>query len=183
MKTLFVYFILPLALVTVIIGLIYGCVQQSYRTAANDPQIQVAQDIVNKLQKKSSMEEIIPQDTIDIATSLSTFVALCDASGKPITSTGYLDGKMIVLPQGVFNYLKNHDDDWITWQPRPAVRMAMVVKRSNSSPASFVAVGRSLEQTEVREYALGVSVIIGWLICLVLLIIFAMVKMSKNFVS
>ena len=182
MKTLFVYFILPLALVTSIMAVIYGSVQQSYRTGANDPQIGLTQDIVNKLHKGVPLEKIISRDTVDIASSLSTFTALYDEGGKPIISTGFLDGKMIMLPLGVFNYLKDHDDDWITWQPRPGVRMAMIVKRSGSSSVSFVAVGRSLEQVELREHSLRVMIIWAWLICIVLVIILGIVTSPKHII-
>ena len=71
-----------MAIITVIFGVIYATVQQSYRTAANDPQIQIARDINVKLHQGKPIENFFA-DTVDIAQSLSTFVALYDASGKP----------------------------------------------------------------------------------------------------
>ena len=44
-KVPFINYFLVIAIVTVISGIIYATVQQAYRTAANDPQIQIARDI------------------------------------------------------------------------------------------------------------------------------------------
>ena len=59
MKGVFSYFLLPMAIVTVLILLIYASVQQCYRTAANDPQIQMAGDIAAKLRKGVSPDKIM----------------------------------------------------------------------------------------------------------------------------
>ena len=176
MKPFYVHFVLPVMLVTVIIGLIYICVQQSYRTAANDPQIQVSEDIADKLNKGISIGNIITQDTIDIAHSLSLFVAVFNAEGKTISSNGSLNGHMVQPPPGVFSYLNTHDDNEVTWQPAKGVRMALVIKKTIASPLAFVAAGRSLKQTELREYALRITIIISWVICFILLVISALAK-------
>ena len=180
MKGVFSYFLLPMAIVTVLILLIYASVQQSYRTAANDPQIQMAGDIAAKLRKGVSPDKIMQQDTVEISQSLSPFVALYDANRKPISSSGYLDGRIIELPGGIFDYLKTHEEDEVTWQPRPGVRMAMVVQKVTGSPVSYVAVGRSMQQVELREYSLRLAIIIGWIICLVLVGLFAIVVTLKR---
>src|SRR6476620_10838884 len=93
------------AIITVIFGVIYATVQQSYRTAANDPQIQIARDINARIHQGKPVESFLA-DTIDIAHSLSTFAALYEANGKPIRSSGYLDRKMPELPAGVFDVAK-----------------------------------------------------------------------------
>ena len=180
MKGLFMHFLLPMAIVTVIILLIYASVQQSYRTSANDPQIQMAGDIAAKLRKGVSPDKIIQPDTIEISQSLSTFVAFYDANRKSISSTGYLDGKTIELPRGIFDYLNTHEDDEVTWQPRPGVRMALVVQKVIGSPVSFVAAGRSLQQVELREYSLRLAIIIGWIICLVIVGLLAIIINLKR---
>ena len=121
----------------------------------------VARDINERLQQGKPIENFFA-DTIDIAQSLSTFIALYDATGQPIRSTGYLGGKMPELPAGVFDFAKTHAEHKVTWQPRKGLRIAMVIISSNSSNVSFVAAGRSLQEVEVREHTLVTMVIFGW---------------------
>jgi hypothetical protein len=167
----FLNYLLLIAVVTIIMGVIYATVQQSYRTGANDPQIQMAEDIGAKIQQGKSVENIFQTDAIDISNSLSPFVVLYDGSGKPLRSTGYLNGKKAELPAGVFDFAKRNGQHSVTWQPQPNVRMAMVLIHINSSPIEFVAVGRSLREVEIRESNLIKMIFVGWILCLVIVLL------------
>ena len=167
----FLNYLLLIAVITIIMGVIYATVQQSYRTGANDPQIQIAEDVGAKIQQGKSVENIFQTDTIDISNSLSPFVVLYDASGRPLHSTGYLNSKMAQLPAGVFNVAKSDGQDRVTWQPQDGVRMAMVLIHINSSPVQFVAVGRSLTEVEIRESNLIKMIFVGWILCLVIVLL------------
>ena len=167
----FLNYLLLIAVITIIMGVIYATVQQSYRTGANDPQIQIAEDICAKIQQGKSVENIFQTDAIDISNSLSPFVVFYDASGKPLRSTGYLNGRMAQLPAGVFNVAKSNGQDRVTWQPQDGVRMAMVLIHINSSPIEFVAVGRSLTEVEIRESNLIKMIFVGWILCLVIVLL------------
>jgi hypothetical protein len=164
-KIPFLNYLLVIAIITIIFVVIYAVVQQNYRTGANDPQIQIARDIHAKLNQGKPVDNFFA-DTIGIAQSLSTFATLYDANGKPVRSSGYLDGKMPELPAGVFDFAKIHGENEVTWQPRNGVRMAMVIISSNASPAAFVASGRSLQEVEVREHNLITIIFLGWIICI-----------------
>ena len=165
-----------IAVVTVILLLIYAAVQQTYRTGANDPQIQMARDIAASLKEKRSSEHIFPADSIDIAKSLGVFAVLYDSNSRPIKSSGFINGKIPQLPAGIFDFVKSHGEDMITWQPQPGIRMAMVVAAVLSPNVSFVAVGRSLNEVEIRESNLLSMVIISWLICIGIIIINAFIQ-------
>ena len=165
-----------MAVITVIFGVIYATVQQGYRTGANDPQLQMARDIKTRLSEGRPVD-IFFTDTVDISQSLATVAVLYDADGKPLLSSGYLNGKMLQLPAGVFDYVKTHNEDDITWQPRAGVRMAIVVV---SSPGGFIAVGRSLQEVEIREHDLVIMVFMGWIICIGLLLVFAAVQFYRR---
>jgi hypothetical protein len=169
-KISFLNYLFVTAIITVIFSVVYTAVQQSYRTAANDPQIQIARDINERLHQNMAIESFFA-DTIDIAQSLSHFVVLYDGQGKPVRSSGLLSGKMPVLPAGVFDFAKIHGEHQVTWQPQNGVRMAMVIISSNTSPVCFIACGRSLLETEVREHNLVTMIFSGWAICLGLLLI------------
>ncbi|MEP6926864.1 MAG: hypothetical protein ABI834_04470 [Ginsengibacter sp.] len=168
-----------MTIITAVFGVMYGAVQQTYRSGANDPQIQIARDINARLHQGKSVESFLV-DTIDITQSLSTFVALYDANGKPIRSSGYLDGKMIQLPAGVFDFAKSHGEHQVTWQPRQDVRMAMVIVSSNASPVGSVASGRSLLEVEVREHNLVTMIFFGWIACIALVLLHAVIGFYKK---
>lgn len=153
-------------LVTILSGLVYVTVQQSYRSNANDPQLQLAKDISYKLEKGQLINDLLQSDSIEISQSLSPFVVLYDNNGNPIRSTATLDGQLPRLPKGVFDFTRKNKKDVLSWQPRKGVRMAMVVESIQSSTISFVAVGRSLEEVEKRENTLTMMIIVAWVVCI-----------------
>jgi hypothetical protein len=162
-----------MAVLTIVTGMIYASVQQSYRSNANDPQIQIARDIAGKIKDGLSFEKIFPGDSVDISESLGVFALLYDSVGRPLRYSGFLDNKPAQLPSGVFEYARIHREDWITWQPRQGIRMAMVVVRTNRSPFCYVAVGRSLKEVEIRVQKLSEMVLICWLLCMLIIGILA----------
>ncbi|MEO8713102.1 MAG: hypothetical protein ABI405_13305 [Parafilimonas sp.] len=163
-------------IITIVLLLIYASVQQSYRTAANDPQLQIARDISNALNEDKSIKNLLPADTIDIAESLGLFTEIFDRNGKPIQSTGLLNGSAPQPPQGIFNFTKANDEDILTWQPQKDVRMAMVFEKVNSPYVGFVAAGRSLKETEVRESNLIKMIGIAWIACMGVLLLHFLVQ-------
>ncbi|MBA2250902.1 MAG: hypothetical protein H0W12_12015 [Chitinophagaceae bacterium] len=166
------------AIVTVIMGLIYVTVQQTYRTSANDPQVQMARDMSTKLLQSKSVDAYFT-DTVDVAQSLAPFYVLYDASGKPIRSTGYLDGQMYSVPMGVFETVKKSGEQQVTCQPRKSIRMAMVIERTNTGPVAYVAAGRSLKMAEERISILTTTVFIAWLICSAIILLCYAIRFFK----
>ncbi len=138
-------------LVTIIIGLVYATVQQGHRSVANDPQLQIARDMAHRLSENKSAAYLFPKDSIDLSRSLGLFATLYDHNGNPVYSSALLDGKLPRVPKGVLEFVKENGEDAVTWQPNGCVRMAMVVERVNSPQVAAVAVGRSLQEVEVRE--------------------------------
>ena len=177
----FLVYLFVMAIITIIFGVIYVTVQQSYRSGANDPQIQLARDINLKLHEGKAVDNFFT-DSINIAQSLSPFAVLYDANGKPLRSSGYLNGKMPELPAGVFDYAKANGEHDVTWQPQSRVRMAMVIVivSSNSSSVGFVAAGRSLQEVEIREHNLITMIFIGWIICIGLVLIYAVIQFYRH---
>jgi sensor histidine kinase regulating citrate/malate metabolism len=180
-KFSFLVYLFAMAIITIIFGVIYVTVQQSYRSGANDPQIQLARDINLKLHEGKAVDNFFT-DSINIAQSLSPFAVLYDANGKPLRSSGYLNGKMPELPAGVFDYAKANGEHDVTWQPQSRVRMAMVIVivSSNSSSVGFVAAGRSLQEVEIREHNLITMIFIGWIICIGLVLIYAVIQFYRH---
>ncbi len=153
-------------IITILCGLVYVTVQQSFRSGANDPQLQIARDIANDLNTNHSTNQLFPKDTIDISKSLALFVVLYNKAGEPIQSNGLLDGNLPKLPTGTFVFTKKNHEDVISWQPGRGVRMAMVIESVQSPNVGFVAAGRSLLEVEKRISNLTKMVFIGWIICI-----------------
>lgn len=165
-KTYPVTYLAIVAIVTIFSAVIYVTVQQTYRSNANDPQLQVAGDMTNRLAEGKSIDHFMEGDTVDVSKSLSMFKVLYDSNKIAVRSTGLLDGKLPQLPKGVFDFARRNMENVFTWQPRSGVRVAMVLKAVNGAGAGFIGVGRSLIEVEKRESNLVTMVITAWIICL-----------------
>ena len=153
--------------ITGICGLIFLVGQQDLRLNANDPQVQMAEDLAGQLAAGKKAEEVVESKTVEISTSLATYVVVFDEEGKILKSQAVLDGKEIKIPKGILAYTKAFSEDRVTWQPRRGVRSAVVVSRFNTGKAiGFVMVGRSLREVEKKEDLLLIQVAIGWVVTL-----------------
>jgi hypothetical protein len=158
---------LPLAVViTAMSGLVYVAVQQALRLDANDPQIQMAEDAAEALARGGTVASVLPADQVDLARSLAPFVIVLDDAGAPLASSGQLHGQIPAVPAGVFEYVRRHGEDRITWQPEPGVRIATVVVGHTGTKPGFVLAGRSLRETEKRENLVEMLAGTAWIITL-----------------
>jgi hypothetical protein len=170
-----------ITIITVLCGLIYVSVQQSYRAGANDPQLQIASDLKTIIENYRSIAQYMANDSIDLSKSLSAFKTIYDKNGEPVQSTGFLNNQLPKMPKGVFDFTYKNQEDVFTWQPQKGVRMAMVVKKTNSPQIKFVAVGRSLREVEKRESTLVTMVFVSWLVCAgIVLLHFLIVFFNKS---
>jgi hypothetical protein len=152
-----------IVIVTMIIALIYAGVQQSYRTGADDPQVQMAHDLGDDLKIGRA---IAFDDSIDLEKSMSVFTETYDEQGKPIQSSGFIKGKIPQLPSGVFDVARNLGEHRVTWQPQRKLRMAMCIVHVEAGPVAYLAVGRSLKEVEQRVSRFNTMVVIAWILCI-----------------
>ena len=146
---------LPLAcLLTLVCLLGYALVQQDLRQSANDPQIQMAEDGVSP--------QSLP--TVDISKSLAPFVIVFDENGRPVSSSGTLNGAIPVVPAGVFQYVQMSGEDRFTWEPTSGVRIAAIVDKTDSG---FILAGRSLREVEKREDPTSIIALSTWILGMV----------------
>ena len=143
---------LPIAAAVVAMtGLVYVTVQQSLRSGANDPQIQIAGDFAAQLGGGADPVALLGTSKVDLATSLSPYAIVFDDAGHPVASTGILGGAVPVPPAGVLRAARDHRNV-LTWQPASGVRSAIVVEPFHVGARSgVVLVGRSLTEVEKRE--------------------------------
>jgi hypothetical protein len=136
--------------------LVYLSVQQSWRHAANDPQVQMAGDIRDTLNRdRVPPEAVLPSRQIDIADSLSPFVSVLDDAGNVVATSGRLRGQARTVPAGVLDHARVSGEERVTWQPEPGVRVAAVVMPVAGALRGFVVVGRSLRESEARTRQFG----------------------------
>ena len=156
---------LSAALVTLMSGLVYVAVQQNYRMNANDPQIELSQEISDALTQGQNPAALQPQGPpSDLGKSMAAFFIIYNATGTVYASSAALNGKPPVPPSGVFDSTTAHGEDRFTWEPQPGVRIAAVVNSwKGTNGSGFVLVGRSLQEVEKREKALTEEVAMAWI--------------------
>jgi hypothetical protein len=154
---------LPLAVMfTLVVALVYFLAQQDLRQSANDPQVQIAKDAAAVLSSGQKLTYPLLPQKVDIATSMSTFVIAVDEDQNILQSSGYLNDKVTLPPDGVFAYAKANQENRFTWQPQTDVRIAAVVQYFSGTSKGYVIVGRSLKETEERENTLLLTVLTFW---------------------
>jgi hypothetical protein len=170
---------LVLAGISTILALaLYAIPQQVLRQGADDPQLQLAGDLAARLEQGASPSESVPAGQVDMARSLAPFVIVYDDQGQPLASQAQLNGKTPVPPAGVFNFVRQHGEERVSWEPvlgsvRP-VRIAAVVlrvKRPDGPAAEFVLAGRSLRQVEEREEKVSRMAGLAWIAMLGLIVV------------
>jgi hypothetical protein len=154
------------AAVTVLFGGGYVAAQQSVRHAGDHPQIEMARDAISKLQAGAGPSSVLPKTAIDLARSKDPYLIVLDPQGKVLASSATLEGVQVVPPAGVFDYVRSHGEDTISWQPAPGVRSAIAVDAWENG---FVVAGRSLEDTENLESSLLDWALGGWLVTMLVL--------------
>ncbi len=113
----------------------------------------------------------MPADTIDLSQSLSIFTEVFDRNGNALQSTGLINNNLPQPPKGVFDMAEKNNENMVTWQPQNNIRLAMVFEKINSPAGGFIAAGRSLKETEIRESNLLKMIGIAWLICIAVVLI------------
>jgi hypothetical protein len=150
-----------LTLTTFVAGAGYLISQQVLRMSANDPQIQLAEDGASRLLHGETASAVVPERQIDMASSLAPFMIFYDDSGHPIVSSALLDGIIPTVPSGVFDYVRSHGEERVTWQPRSGVRISSVVTRTTGG---FVVAGRNMREIEIREGTVFKLAAASWIV-------------------
>jgi hypothetical protein len=146
------------AALTIAAVVAFGAVQQDLRIGANDVPQQLAEDAVRYLEAGESPATVVGSKSVTIETSLVPFLAIYDASGTELASSGTVDGRPPSVPAGVLDSARATGRDAVTWQPRSGIRVAIVVM---PWPGGTVVAGRSLRVIESRIEAIQLLVFEG----------------------
>ena len=155
---------LPFAVVaTAFCALAYSSVQQVQRHDADDPQIQLAEDAASALNHGAAVNDVLPKNSVEMSQSLSPFVVIYGRDGKPIASSGLLNGQVPEYPKGALVSSLANGENRVTWQPKEDVRVASVVVPYDDG---FVMAGRNLREVEKREDQTEIYAAITWVLTL-----------------
>ncbi len=171
---------LSVVVVTVLCLLVEVTVQQTDRMTANDPQIQLAEDIASAFQNnqftdetiRSSFDSFTPTNRqIDLVTSLSPWIQMYDESDTLVESSVKVSDAAVTLkiPKGIFASVDKSGEDRVTWQPGKNIRQAIVVTKFSGAKSGYIVAGRSLRETEIREESLFKLFTAAWLISMFLI--------------
>jgi len=156
--------------------------QQVLRLGANDPQIQMATDLAAGL-SRFGVTDGLRQGTlwnsgggvVDMSKSLAPFLIVYDNQGRPLGSTAQLGGQTPTPPAGVFDYVRQHGEERVSWQPVlgsvRGVRVAAVVERVEGAQPGFVLAGRNMREVESREHLVGQLAALAWMAMLGLIFV------------
>ena len=147
---------------TVVSLFVHTAVQQTYRTGADDPQVQLASDAAEALRAGATPAAVVPADSVNLARALAPFVIVYDSADRPIAGSGRLGGAIPVPPPGVLAQARAAGSNHRTWQPRRGVRIASVLIRVDDASGRVVLAGRSLREVEERESRLLVMTALAW---------------------
>ena len=150
----------------------YAVMHLTIRHSANQPQRQMAGDAVRIYTTYDHVSSTCSPSCIDLSTSLQPFTIAYNENLKIINSDATLNGAVPTPPAGVFENARRFGANELTWQPRPGVRLAIVVHHFTGVHYSgFVLVGRSLATAEQGELIARWAALLGWLgiVCLLTL--------------
>lgn len=156
---------------------LYMIPQQVLRQGLNDPQIQLAGDLVAQLEQGAAAANAVPAKQVDMARSLAPFVIVYDEQGSPVASQAVLNGAVPAPPIGVFDFVRQHGEERVSWQPvrgsgsQEGVRIAAVVQRVNGAHPGFVLAGRNMREVEARESQVAHMSLLVWLGMLSLIVV------------
>lgn len=172
---------LPLAVgLTALAGTLCVVTQQIHRQLADDPQLQIAQEIGEILAQGQDPSVLDQQPKVDISKSLAPFIAVFDNDSKLISSTGQINEQAPNIPKSVIETAKSGGIHSVTWQPQEDVRTALVITKYEGENPGYAVVGKSMRENDKRAKALQIPVAIGWAASLLASLIAAMLLQRKK---
>ncbi len=161
------------AVVTVCSVMVYVGLQQNYRAALNDPQVEIVSDAQLALQSGGAPAQVIPRlpssgtatqaAMPDASKSLAPFIVVLDKEGRAIESNATVGGALITVPIEVLEKARANGENRVTWQPDEKTDIALVVRPISETSEWYIASGRNTREVESRINALGVLILLTWL--------------------
>ncbi|HYF05423.1 MAG TPA: hypothetical protein VEA59_04590 [Patescibacteria group bacterium] len=159
---------LPIATAIVVVsGIAYASSQFIIRSSANDAPLQLSESALAAIEQGAPLEQLLPPTSdSDITKGTAPFAVLINGTGTPVGSTGMLDGKIPVPPQGALDAAKKKGEHRLTWEPKNGQRFATVITSIPGPQGGYVIVGKTLKETDARINKLCLMAALGALAAL-----------------
>ncbi len=170
------------ATIIVLSGMIYCAAWNNYRSNANDPQVQIAEDVVIAIGQGQPADGLVPAlGTTELGSTLSPFLMVFNATGTIIGSSISVDGKNPELAESVLAVAKTEGQNRTTWEPKVGVRAAVVIMPyKDSTGEGFVVAGRSLREVDARAKMVLMEIVIGTIAGLAVTLILMLLLAHKT---
>lgn len=165
----FIFMFSPLAVaLSFMCLLIYLAGAQYYRNAIDNPQREIANRVVEFLNKGIPPQQLVGREQVEINTSLSAHVTICDEKGNLLASTARLNGQAPTPPAKELAVALEEGENTFTWQPdkRTDLRCAAVTVPFKGGT---VTAAKSLAMVGRERADLMVLVLAIWFVTLLVL--------------
>lgn len=163
-RTLIIFLLLAL-LSTLIFGSIYVAGNQILRSLADDPQVEVVEQVANLMKQDIPLEAILGQaEQIDISENNGLFVMIFDKDKKLVGSSAVIGEETPQLPTESFDTANASTGNRFTWKPKEGIRSAVVLKQIGDK--GYAAAGKSLKETDYRTRNMATAIVLAWTLSL-----------------
>lgn len=139
------------AVVLLAIAGLAGIWLQAVQQPANHPQVEMASAAVSRLDSGESPGAVIPTHRIDLGQSRDPYLIVVDPQRSVLASSASLGGQVVLPPPGVFDNVRAHGEERLTWAPATGLRSWIVV---DTYRGGFVVAGRTATDGEQSAYLL-----------------------------
>lgn len=155
-------FLALVILVSLIFASICWAARGTMRQAANDPQVEVTDQVAGIIRQGVPLDAIVGgAEQIDVVQSDALFVMIFDKDKNLAGSSAVLNGQPLSVPGESFDQAKATGDYRFDWQVSDDRKVAAVMKPVDDT--GYVLAGRSLAEYEKRANALSQPLWIGWI--------------------
>lgn len=147
-------------IVTIVFGTVYLTLQHIGREAVNAAPAAAA---AAQIQQTDSYPA---GPRLELTKDSGTFVIVYGEDNTPVFTTVTLHGEAPNLPVGVLDTTRTAGVDAVTWQPEPALRMAVVTRQVSGK---VVVAGQSLTPFENTDKSAQLILTAGWLASMLVL--------------
>jgi hypothetical protein len=142
-------------IITLIFGSAYVTLQQIGRHLAN-----AAPAAAAAVQVQQMGSETLTGPRLELTPDSGVVVMVFGEDNQPSSTTVTLHGELPILPAGVLETARTSGSDFVTWQPEPGLRMAVVARQA---AGSVVVAGQSLTPFEDIDRMSLFFLAAGWL--------------------
>ena len=158
--------------------LVFGAFQFTLRSSANDTPNEISEQISKVI--KLGQTPNLGYDTINPKTDSSPFVIVFDDQKKEVVSNLKTDNQTPNLPSGVLDEVDKKGINSISWEPEKGTRLAVTIKKVETTKKFYVLTGQSLTRAENKIKTILYLVIGFWLVGIIAITLIELFRPFKE---